>query len=503
ETPYDGDKCLHWYLASAGKGEVIYKGTGSNGITLEPGAYTFEVMAQGNDGDKVTLSVLDHGKNSTFINGTATSMIGWANWVTPSVNFTITETTTVDLGITIGIQAGGWGTVDCMYLYQTEAYASHQVTFVDGTKSFAKKVADGRSATAPVWSKAGYSLGWDKSLENITSDITVTAVWTPIEYQITYSLNGGVNSADNPTEYTVESGTVELKNPSKNGYIFKGWYKEASFENPVSSVQALEDGDITVYAKWEALQMSIGDVESENGTLDADSLVEELKSKGAFTSAEIIQIGLGGSVSVYMKVNDVSDTVSETDKNEVLGKLASENYDVIGCYLDLQLIKQIGSDPAKNITKLDQPISITIVIPEDLINTNPNSTRTYAIVRVHVDAVSGEISTEFIPGSFDPSTNEFTFETDRFSTYAIVYKDTVTTTGITTPSSPSGEASANASTPVTGATPDAAAASEAVSTTLASPDTSDNQSVAPFILMMAAAFAMMGAAAFARRRKTR
>lgn len=496
ETPYDGSKCLHWYLASAGTGSVTYKGTGSNGITLEPGAYTFEVMAQGNDGDQVALSVLDHEKNSVLSTGTATSVIGWANWVTPSVSFTVTETTTVNLGITIGIQAGGWGTVDCMYLYQTEAYASHQVTFVDGTKSFAKKVADGRSATAPVWSKAGYSLGWDKSFANITSDITVNAVWTPIEYQITYSVNGGVNSAENPTEYTVESGTVELKNPSKKGYIFKGWYKEASFENPVSSVQALEDGNITVYAKWEEIQMSIGDVESEDGTLDADSLVEELKSKGAFTPAEILQISLGGSVSVYMKVDDKSDTVSETDKNEVLGKLESEGYDWVGCYLDLQLIKQIGSNPAENITELDQPIRITIVIPEDLINTIPNTTRTYAIVRVHVNE-SGEISTELIPGSFDPSTNEFTFETDRFSTYAIVYKDTVpSSTPGQTPPSASGES-------VSGTTPGAAAASEAVSTTLASPDTSDNQSVAPFILMMAAAFVMMGAAAFARRRRTR
>ncbi|MDD6157314.1 MAG: glycosyl hydrolase 53 family protein [Lachnospiraceae bacterium] len=423
ETPYDGSKCLHWYLSSAGIGSVTYKGTGSNGITLEPGAYTFEVMAQGNDGDQVTLSVLDHEKNSVISTGTATSMIGWANWVTPSVSFTITETTTVDLGITIGIQAGGWGTVDCMYLYQAETYTTHQVTFVDGDRSISKKVKSGSGATAPAWTKTGYRLGWDKSFSKVTSDLTVNA-------------------------------------------------------------------------KWEALQMSIGDDTSAGGTLNAtETLVNELKEKGAFTEEEVNQIAAGGSVTVYMAVNDISETVSVEDKDRVSEKLRAENFNVIGCYLDLQLIKQIGSDPAKNITELDEPIRITIVIPEDLINTVPNTTRTYAIVRVHVDEVTGETSTELIPGSFDPSTNEFTFETDRFSTYAIVYKDTV-------PPSTSGQTPSSGE-PVSGTTPGAVAASEAVSTTLASPDTSDNQSVAPFILMMAAAFVMMGAAAFARRRKIR
>ena len=266
----------------------------------------------------------------------------------------------------------------------------------------------------------------------------------------------------------------------------------------------MEDGNITVYAKWEALKISIGDDTSAGGTLDAtETLVNELKEKGAFTAGEKISIAAGNAVSVQMTVDDISETVSETDKGLVSAKLQTESFDTIGCYLDLQLIKKIGSNPSENITELNAPISITIVIPEDLINTASNTTRTYAIVRVHVDAGTRTTTTDLLSGVFNPDTKEFTFSTDRFSTYAIVYKDTVTTTGITTPSSPSGEASANALTPVTGATPEAAAASEAVSTTLASPDTSDNQSVAPFILMMAAAFVMMGAAAFARRRKTR
>lgn len=44
-------------------------------------------------------------------------------------------------------------------------------------------------------------------------------------------------------------------------------------------------------------------------------------------------------------------------------------------------------------------------------------TREYKIIRLH-DGV-----TDVLSGSFNESTNEFTFETDKFSTYAIAYAD--------------------------------------------------------------------------------
>lgn len=530
ETPYEGSNCLHWYLGSAGTGSVTYLGTDRNGITLKPGAYTFELMAQGNAGETVTLSILDHATGTALATGAACSMTGWAEWKTASVSFILPETSTVDLGITMGIQAGGWGTTDCMYLYQTKAYATYQVTFVDGTSTVVKEVGDGCSAIAPDWSKAGYSLGWDKSFAKVTSDITVNAVWTPIQYRITYVLDGGVNAAGNPAGYTVESGTVTLQDPTREGFVFQGWYSDESFENKVSSIQALTDGDITLYAKWKELVISIidfgsgdsGSGSSESGgsesgesgdsgsgsgsgstnkikiTVTDSDILADLIAKGALTSEEISSMSSSSNVSVYMTVEDVSATVSQEDANRIMATLASKNYDQVGCYLDLQLLKQIDSNAAQNITKLNQPIRIAITIPEDLRNTNPNMSRKYAVIRIHTDE-TGKTTTDLLSGSFDSSTNVLTFATDCFSTYAIVYKDTVVP-------SASGQTSSSGQGSSTGeskATPDAAATAEAVSTTLTSPDTSDNSSVAPFILMMAVAFVMMAAAAFAGYGKTR
>ena len=48
-----------------------------------------------------------------------------------------------------------------------------------------------------------------------------TANWTPVNYSISYNLNGG--SANNPTSYNIESDTFTLNNPKKTGYTFIGW----------------------------------------------------------------------------------------------------------------------------------------------------------------------------------------------------------------------------------------------------------------------------------------
>ncbi len=41
-----------------------------------------------------------------------------------------------------------------------------------------QQVKKGSGAVAPVYEKSGYSLSWDKAFSNITADITVTAIWT-------------------------------------------------------------------------------------------------------------------------------------------------------------------------------------------------------------------------------------------------------------------------------------------------------------------------------------
>jgi len=56
------------------------------------------------------------------------------------------------------------------------------------------------------------------------NDVTLTATWSaPIIYPITYVMNGGVNVAANPANYTYESATINLAAPTRAGYAFLGW----------------------------------------------------------------------------------------------------------------------------------------------------------------------------------------------------------------------------------------------------------------------------------------
>lgn len=94
---------------------------------------------------------------------------------------------------------------------------------------------------------------------------------------------------------------------------------------------------------------------------------------------------------------------------------------VIGQYLNLNLILKILGRADRQITDLSAPMYIAITIPQNLVNHDSSIERTYRIVRIH-DGVA-----TLIDGTYDAATNQFTFATDGFSTYALVYEDVNTT----------------------------------------------------------------------------
>ena len=82
-------------------------------------------------------------------------------------------------------------------------------------------------------SKEGYTFtGWSgTNIDDISTEVKINkgsignreykAHFTPIEYTITYDLDGG--EATNPSTYTIESEDIIINNPSKEGYTFTGW----------------------------------------------------------------------------------------------------------------------------------------------------------------------------------------------------------------------------------------------------------------------------------------
>ena len=111
-------------------------------------------------------------------------------------------------------------------------------------------LADIENYSFDGWYIGGYKVSSDYK---VNSNITLTAKWIPVEYTIEYELNGGTNAAENPSTYTIESETIELAAPSREGFTFKGWYTQEDYtEEPVSSITSGSSGAKKYYAKWTA-----------------------------------------------------------------------------------------------------------------------------------------------------------------------------------------------------------------------------------------------------------
>ena len=92
------------------------------------------------------------------------------------------------------------------------------------------------------------------------------AKWTPKNYTLSYQLNDTPSTAAvNPnagfTSYTVETANYTLAMPTRTGYNFLGWYRDAGLTTPAPAVIDTAQGDSNptrIYAKWSApLQYSI------------------------------------------------------------------------------------------------------------------------------------------------------------------------------------------------------------------------------------------------------
>ena len=93
--------------------------------------------------------------------------------------------------------------------------------------------------------------------------VTLYAQWTAQQYNIIYKDQNDANfsgnhQADYPTKHTYGTATT-LKDATKTGYTFGGWYKESDCSGTeVATLGATEyTNDITLYAKWTPTQYTI------------------------------------------------------------------------------------------------------------------------------------------------------------------------------------------------------------------------------------------------------
>ena len=80
--------------------------------------------------------------------------------------------------------------------------------------------------------------------------ITLYAQWKKAKYTISYELGGGQNNTGNPSSYTVTTATITLKDPTRKGYTFKGWFSDSKYTTKVTEIKKGSTGNKTFYTKW-------------------------------------------------------------------------------------------------------------------------------------------------------------------------------------------------------------------------------------------------------------
>ncbi len=229
------------------------------------------------------------------------------------------------------------------------------------------------------------------------------------------------------------------------------------------------------------------DVQSE-GTVppatlltDKAELLAMLVNSGDITADELVQIANGASVDIVLTVKEAN--VSDEVKTAMAQ--AAKDY-TIGQYLDISLLKYMtvnGSQQAAvALPTTKDALTISVAVPDALINTNSAVNRTYCIVRRHDGAIT------VLDAAFDAASKTLTFKTDRFSDYAIAYKDTaVPSSGSNPGSNNSSNDSETKKNEVAAPTPAPTPASTSKPSTItAMPQTGDTSNPTLYVVLLVA-----------------
>lgn len=147
----------------------------------------------------------------------------------------------------------------------------YKVDFIsDGQLIKRESVLCTRDAVAPNIVKNGYVLSWDKKYNNVVSDMTVTAQWTPATLSVKYDATGGIVS-NGSKKVTYLGNYGDLESPKRDGYTFTGWYTAANGGTQITKDTKVEvTSDQTIYAHWTANSYAVT-FNADGGTVTANT----------------------------------------------------------------------------------------------------------------------------------------------------------------------------------------------------------------------------------------
>ena len=199
----------------------------------------------------------------------------------------------------------------------------------------------------------------------------------------------------------------------------------------VAVITATLDSDDTITASCEVtIDVAQGEAKIETKVqtdekspkLETSDLTQEvaestLEDKEKAIIDEAVNSGKDVNVDVYLAIRDIADEITAEDKAKLEAE-ASDSGQL--AYFDISLFKEIivdgSSRGATAISELQKPLKLTIGVPNSFPAVETGYTRTYVVLRLH----NGEVTT--LPATVNAD-GTISFDTDRFSVYALAYKD--------------------------------------------------------------------------------
>ena len=233
----------------------------------------------------------------------------------------------------------GWSTVDggekvydfediytkneALTLYPVWNTNKYTITFdTNGGSEIAPITQDyGTEITSPDNpTRKGYTFkGWDKEIPKTmpAENITVKAQWEINQYTITFDTNGGSEIAPITQDYGTEITAPD--NPTRKGYIFKGWDKEIPETMPAEN--------ITITARWKDTEKPTGEIII--GTNKWNEFLNELTFGIFFKDTQEVTINaVDNSGVVFVSYLVTDKELSEAELNSLVFRAYEEPFSI-------------------------------------------------------------------------------------------------------------------------------------------------------------------------------
>ena len=164
-------------------------------------------------------------------------------------------------------------------------------------------------------------------------------------------------------------------------------------------------------------EVTVGVKESK----DLDDTLKEALKNSKIDASNINAI-------ILVEINNQKETEVPEEASKSINDLTKENSNIkLLSFFDITLSvkNNITGEALGNLTELNKKIAFNMALPENIAKVEEGYTRKYYVVRYH------DGKSEFIPATVDG--NIITFETDKFSTYALAYEDTENKPPVTPP----------------------------------------------------------------------